>query len=304
MADAIAAMRDAFAAISTGDVWQPRRVVSPDGGTLAMLSSAGGGGGTVIKVVSIRGRNRELGLPTINSAVLWLDRETGQAEALIDGTALTALRTGAASGLASKVLAAPNARTLAMIGTGGQALDQVRAVCTVRDIASVRVAARSYESACRLGKLLTLDSAEIIPTASIAEAVDGADIICCATTSEHPLFSISDVARRVHINAIGSYRPTMCELGPELLHAATMVAVDQRAAALEEAGDLIQALAVDAIQESDLVEIGSLLSPEPENPSDGITVFKSVGISIQDWAVARLAVDRASQDSAVEHLFL
>lgn len=298
--DAIAAVRDAFVATTNNSVWQPARLVSPDGGTLMMVAagdeSFGIGAGTVLKVVSIRPENKQQGLPTLSATALYFDHDSGEPSALIDGRTLTALRTGAASGVATDLLASPQAHVLAVIGTGGQAADQLRSIAAVRPLKVVRVAARSYESACRFTDEITASKEwatklELFPMHSPAEAVADADIICCATSSTCPLFPVTALKSRVHINAIGAFTARMCEIHPEILEHANVVAVDRRDAALEEAGDLIQAIKAGRLNDAELVEIGALLQ-DPPPPVDGITVFKSVGVAAQDWAVAALAVRR------------
>jgi ornithine cyclodeaminase len=309
--DAIAAVRDGFVASADDAVWQPQRLVSPDQGTLAMMAAVdgrlAGDVGAVVKVVSIRPDNRTRGLPTLSAAVLCFERQTGEPSALIDGRALTALRTGAATGVATDLLAAPDASVLALIGTGAQASDQLRAVAAVRPVETVRVAARSYKSARRFTDELTTSEAwaadfELIPVSSPTEAVLGADVVCCATSATAPLFPIAPLKSRVHINAIGAFTSDMCEIDAEILARAELVAIDQRDAALAEAGDLIQAIGQGRLDPGKLVEIGKLLGA-PIPSVSGITVFKSVGIAAQDWSVAELAVRRGI-DAALPTLSL
>jgi len=149
--------------------------------------------GAVVKVVSIRPDNRRRALPTLSAAVLCFDRDTGEVAALIDGRTLTALRTGAASGVATDLCAAREANVLALVGTGAQARDQLRAVAAVRPITTIRIAASSYESARRTTEeLVSLEAwaadLELLPLTSPAEAVAGADIVCSATTSDSHSF--------------------------------------------------------------------------------------------------------------------
>lgn len=298
--EAIVAARDAFVASAEASVWQPARLVSPDRGTLTMVAAVDGrvpgNIGAVVKVVSLRPNNGQRDLPTLSAAVLCLDRDTGEPSALIDGRTLTALRTGAATGVATDLLAAPDARVLALVGTGAQARDQLAAVAAVRLLETVRVAARSYESARRFTDELAVSETwaadlELLPLSSPTEAVVGADIVCCATSSMNPLFPLAALKSRVHINAIGAFTAEMCELHPEILARADLVAVDQRDAALAEAGDLIHAIGDGQLDAAKLVEIGTLLGHPPPTV-DGISVFKSVGIAAQDWAIAELAVRR------------
>ncbi len=293
MRAAIDAVRDGFIAGSAGGIEQPTRLALEGGRALAMLAADRQGIGTVLKVVTVRGGNPGRGLPAVQAVVIWFDGETGTPEAIIDGGTLTALRTGAASGVATDLLASPAAGVLAMIGAGGQAADQVRAVCAVRPIREVRIASRDPVHASVLAARL---AGELEPVRVVARnvpgALAGADVVCTATTATRPLFAALDLAPVVHVNAVGAYTEGMCELPAELLAGASVVAVDLIDAALAEAGDLIQAIRVGLLQRERLVEIGTLLA-QSAPPPGGRTVFKSVGVAAQDWALARLAVDRA-----------
>jgi ornithine cyclodeaminase len=126
---------------------------------------------------------------------------------------------------------------------------------------------------------------KFVPSTSIDESVADADVICCATSSSTPLFETDALPDRVHVNAIGAFRPTMRELPRSLFAAASMVVVDQIEAAMEESGEIIDAVTSGTIPESALVELGTALSTQPE--AKGRTVFKSVGVGPQDWAIAR-----------------
>ncbi len=295
MREAIDAVRQAFIDLSLGEIEQPTRVAVGGGSGLAMIARHRQGGGTVLKAITIRSDNRDRGLPNIQALVVWFDGLTGTPLAAIDGTALTAMRTGAASGVATDLLAPRGAAVLAMIGAGAQAPDQVKAVCAVRRIDEVRVAARSRESAQSLVARLApeLEVRRIVACDTIGEALAGADVVCTATNSGTPLFQAADLSDRVHVNAIGAYTHSMRELPADLLSGADVVAIDQLEATLAEAGDLVDAIKQGALREQDMVEIGSLLSRK-EAPHAGRTVFKSVGVAAQDLALARLATEKAS----------
>ncbi len=299
MGAAIDAVRGAFIASSRGTLEQPARLALEGGRALAMLSADREGVGTVLKAVTVRPENRKHALPAVQAVVLWFDGPTGAPIALIDGTSLTALRTGAASGVATDLLASPDARVLGMIGAGGQAEDQVRAVCAVRPIREVRVASRDPAHAARLAVRLGRELApvRVLAAGTVREAIRGADLICTATTATEPLFGVDDLAADVHVNAVGAYTEAMCEVPEALLTAASVVAVDQVAAAMAEAGDLLRAIRSGQLMREQLVELGDLLARRFVSPG-GWTVFKSVGIAAQDWAVARLAVERARASGA------
>jgi ornithine cyclodeaminase len=306
MGAAIEAVRQAFVAVAERRADQPRRLVSRDGRALSMMAQIEPGRDTVVKTVTISPDNRRMGLPTLHAVVLCFDGSTGQPTALIDGAAVTALRTGAASGVATDLFARRDARILALIGSGGQAKDQVEAVCAVRDITEIRIASRNWVTCQALAQRLRSAEASVRVTAheSTREAVANADVICCATTSMQPLFSRADLKTDAHVNAIGAYTPSMCELDPDVLADARIVAVDQLEAALEEAGDLIQAIEAGAISIDALRELGSLLSDSTRHAEGGLTVFKSVGIAAQDWAVTTLACECAAHLPGVQSVNL
>lgn len=301
MPSAIDAVRDAFVRSSAGRIEQPTRLALEGGKALAMLASDRDGAGTVLKAVTVIPANRDRGIPAVQAVVIWFDGGTGAPIALIDGEALTALRTGAASGVATALLAPAEASVMAMIGAGAQAADQVRAVCAVRPIREVRVASRHLDRADSFAARLGQEMAPVrIVARTVREALDGAQVVCTATTSVEPLFAASDLGTRVHVNAIGAYTRDMCELPPELFADASVVAVDAIDAAMSEAGDLLRAMRDGRITRDRLVEIGTLASrPETAAPG-GRTVFKSVGVAAQDWALARLAVERAAAAGDVD----
>jgi ornithine cyclodeaminase len=292
MRSAIDAVREGFVALSADKVDQPERLALADGSLLAMAARVDGRG-AVAKVVSVTETNRRVGLPTVQALVIWFEESTGEPIAIIDGAAVTALRTGAASGVATDLMAPVASSTLAMIGVGDQAPDQINAVVEVRPIREIRVASRSVANARNFIAAVGESYPDVTfhVTASPAEAVHGADVICTATTSLEPLLHLADIPARCHINAVGAYRPDMCEVSGGVLAAAHTIAVDQIAAALTEAGDIIQGVRSGAIDVADLVDLGTLL--ESGFQRDGITVFKSVGVAVQDWAVAAIAVARA-----------
>lgn len=295
MREAVDAVRGAFIELSAGDIEQPTRVAVGDGSGLAMIARDRKAGGIALKAITIRSGNQVLGLPNIQALVIWFDGITGTPLAAIDGASLTAMRTGAASGVATDHLADDGVSVLAVIGAGAQAPDQVRAVCTVRPISEVRIAARSIDSARTLASKLASEMAgtRFLPCESIVEAVSGAEVICTATNSRAPLFEAADLKARVHVNAIGAYTLAMRELPAELLRDADLVAIDEREAILAEAGDLVGAIEQGALRERDMVEIGLLLAQDRIR-YEGRTVFKSVGVAAQDLALARLASEKAA----------
>jgi ornithine cyclodeaminase len=212
------------------------------------------------------------------------------------------MRTGAASGVSTRLLSRPDARVLGLFGAGAQAAWQVRAVMAARQITEVRVFARTVEGREALASSLAdeLGAAVRVVAAESAEAtVRGADVICCATTSFEPIFSAAWVDPGTHISAVGSFQKGMVELPPQLFAAAALVAVDSRAAALEEAGDLLAAIETGRLAADQFVEIGSLDRDwaATRDPA-AITVFKSVGLAIQDLATAELVMANLGRAAA------
>jgi ornithine cyclodeaminase len=293
MTDAIESSRRAFTAAAQGELSGPLRSALSRRRVLVMPAEHSSGS-ALVKVVSLQPDGWKEGLPSIGGGVLWIDGATGRITSMLDATALTALRTGAASGLATSLLASPASSILAMLGSGGQAADQVAAVCAVRPIREVRVFSRRAQRREELCAQLAAAHPRVsfLPAADCAEAVRGAHVICTATRSQAPLFELRDLAPVVHINAVGSYRPDMCEVPAAAFGQAAIVVIDQLEAVLEEAGDILQAIAAGQLQQESLVEIGRLLA-SPAQPPGGVTIFKSVGIAAQDWALAELVVRRA-----------
>jgi ornithine cyclodeaminase len=202
---------------------------------------------------------------------------------LVHGPTLTAIRTGAVCGLATALLATNGASTLAMLGAGAMAFDQIEAVRTVRPIDRVMVWSRDAVNARLLAEMV---GGEHVDHAD--EAAAQADVISCATPATSPIFSESSVREGTHVNAIGAHTPEMAELSPELLERAYVV-VDDLAAAAEEAGDLIQA---GRLPDTSLRELLAGTSPEI---GEDVTVFKSVGVAAQDVAAAHLALVNAER---------
>jgi ornithine cyclodeaminase len=238
--------------------------------------------------------NAGRGLPTVQAVVVWFDATTGRPVALLDGATITAMRTGAASGVATRLLARPDAATLAMIGAGGQAEWQVRAVLAARPIREVLVHARHAEGRDAFAdRMAAATGVAVRAVASAREAVEAADVVCCATTSTEPVFDAAWVRPGTHVNGVGAFRLGMVELPPGLFGRADVCAVDAMEAARAEAGDVMAAVEEGLVREPDLIEIGTI-GPDwvAGRAPDAITVFKSVGLAIQDVAAAELAVGR------------
>ncbi len=295
MATAIDAVAEAYQELSRGRAQSPVRLGldAPLGTALFMPGYLMDSGAMGAKIVSFFQQNQERGLASIHGIVLMLDPETGVPIAIMDGTYLTALRTGAGSGAATRALARDDARVLTVFGAGGQARAQIEAVLAVRPIDEVRVVSRGGASARALAAELEGVAARAVDDPS--EAVSGADVICAATTSKTPVFPADAVDPGTHINGVGSFKPDMQEIAAELLQHARVV-VDARDAALEEAGDLIIPIADGLFGEHHIAaDIGEVLSGRAEGrrSRDEITYFKSVGNAVQDVAVGLRAVREA-----------
>ena len=306
MADAIEAMKGAFAALSSGRAVVPERIhlaVEPhDGVSLVMPAFVDDAEGQAlaVKVVSLFDHNAERGLARIQAAVLLLEADTGRPLALLEGAMLTAIRTGAASGAATDLMARPDSRTAAILGAGVQARTQLEAVCTVRPIETVWVydpAADAVEAFINEMAGRAPIPADVRPAADAREAVAEADVVCTATTSHTPVFSDTDLKVGAHVNAVGSYQPHVQEVPPETVVRARVV-VDSRDAALAETGDLIRSIRAGLITADHVrAELGELVlgGVKGRASEDEITLFKAVGVAVQDAAAARAALARAEQ---------
>ena len=293
MLDAVeAAYRDVVAGRDRSPIRS--RVALDDGDLLLMPGVREGGAGSSVKLVTVMPRNADRGLPTVQAVVVWFDATTGRPVALIDGATVTAMRTGAASGVATRLLARRDARTLGMIGAGGQAEWQVRAILAARPIERVAVYARSADARSAFARhMAAVTGIEVVAVDSAEAAVRDADVVACATTSSTPVFDASWVRPGTHVNGVGAFRLGMVELPPALFAEAGLVAIDARAAAMEEAGDLVAAIGAGLVAEEDLVEVGTIGRDWADGRDpDVITVFKSVGLAIQDVAAAELIAGR------------
>lgn len=305
MAEAIAAVRQGFADLSAGAASVPVRVSVPladEGLVLTMPAGLAGGRYFSLKVVAVVPANAARGLPLIPATVLLGDAETGALVALIEGAALTALRTGAAGGVAASLLARRDSDVAAVFGAGAQARTQIIALATALSdgLREIRVVGRGDARAHGLIdwaleqpelRSLTLRSGSVVDHASwVREALHDADVVVTATSSSEPVFAGDLLAEGAHITAVGSFRPTMRELDADAL-AGARIFVDQRAAALAEAGEL------QGLRSEDVVEIGEVIGGRAAGRTSASerTVFKSVGNAVQDLAVASRAYERARE---------
>jgi ornithine cyclodeaminase/alanine dehydrogenase-like protein (mu-crystallin family) len=273
----IPAMEVALRALSGGEVVQPVRstveVATHRGFLLSMPAYAGGALGA--KLVTLYPENE--GLPTHHAVIVLFDPATGAPTAIMDGRLITEMRTGAASAAATKVLAREDASVLAVIGSGAQARSHIDALRLVRDFAEVRI--WSPRNAAVLAR-----EAGATVAASAEAAARGADVIVVATTSQTPVLEGEWISPGTHINAVGAARPEWRELDDDLILKARLF-VDSRAAALAESGDVRAAEHVQG-------EIGDVFAGRMNGrESTGeITLFKSVGVAVEDVAAASLVL--------------
>ena len=306
METAIAAMKQAYAALSSGHTETPLRshlAIAPHKGTCLFMPAYVNAEteALAVKIVSLFPENPSRDLPLIHAAVLVLEADSGRTLALLEGGALTAIRTGAASGAATDLLARPTARTAAIFGAGRQARTQLEAICCVRKIETAWIFDLDRQKAQNLvaemagqGKI----PRDLRVAGDPAEAASQAEIICTATTSKDPVYPAEAIQPGTHLNGVGSYTPEMIENPPEIYNRASAF-VDSRAAALAEAGETIAAINRKYIFPNELAELGEVfLGQQPGRTSaEQITFFKSVGIAVQDAFAAHLAIQNASAES-------
>jgi len=306
MKAAIEATKSAYAALSKGKAEVPLRGQLPvekhDGVSLIMpayvetkVEEA-----MAVKIVSVFPGNRERGMPTIHAAVIALDAETGVPIAIMEGGVLTAIRTGAASGAATDLLARPDSKTAAIFGAGVQGRTQLEAVCTVRPIERAWI----YDLDQSSVEQFIVDMAgkgpipqDLRAAKTPEEAIESAEIICTATTATSPVFPDEAVKPGAHINGVGAYTLEMIEVPPETI-ARSSVYVDLVEAILEEAGDVVAALNENLVRQKDWIELGQVVEDQSlgRSSEDEITFFKSVGVAVQDAIAAQLALHNAEQE--------
>jgi ornithine cyclodeaminase len=298
MMDAIAAAKLAYAALAQGTATLPQRVMlnaSEARGCTLLMAAEVAGFGLGAKLVSVFPENRERGRPVVSALAVLLDPATGEPRALLDGTALTAWRTGAAAGAATDVLSRPDSRVAAVFGCGAQARTLVLALDAARPFDTILVYARTPSLVSRFVEDMAPQlRARLVPAPDPDTALRDADVVCTATSSSTPVFDGRRVRAGTHVNGMGSFTPSMQELDAPLVGRAR-VFVDSREAAREEAGDLLQAVAEGHSRPEDWTPIGEVLlgrTPGRRSPEE-VTLFKSVGVAVQDVAAAVRAVDQA-----------
>ncbi len=298
----IAALERAHIQYSTGKAVMPVRLVVPlpqiDGRITSMPGFLNEDQALGMKVVTYFQNNPQQNLPSILATIMLFSHENGKMIAVMDGSYITAIRTACASAMASKVLSNPTGSVLGILGAGVQARAHITALARVRTIHSIKIYSPSGTSASCVKQEMTSEiGVEIEVANSAEEAVRGADLIVTATTAKQPILPAQWLKAGAHINAVGSHRPDLRELDGTTL-ARSKVFVDSREAIMAECGDVLLALAEKSITADQVqAEIGEVLAgTKPgRTGAEEVTLYKSVGIAIQDVATAQLVYHKALQ---------
>ena len=303
MRDIVEADKTAFRMIANGDVDVPLRaqIKAPkyDGTFLFMPSYAADEDAAAIKIINVFPHNPEIGLETCPAQVLYMDGKTGVIVALLDGSTVTRLRTGAASGAAFDVLAKKDCKVGALIGSGGQAATQLEAMLTVRKLEKVKVwspAPNLVEFCERMQKELASYGAEIVAVKDADEAVEDADLLITVTSAKDPVFDGTKIKPGCTLSCVGTYEPHKHEMDPAILPRASKIICDHKATVLSESGDLLIPLADGLIKDEDIQgSLGDVIDGRiagREN-DDEIIVFETVGVASQDLMAAKTIYDKA-----------
>ena len=282
------ALERVFVELSAGRASVPPRIAAATERGLLAAMPGYADGILETKLVSVFAGNHEIGLPSHQATIALFDDKTGKPLALMDGTKITAVRTGAASAVATRVLARPDARVLAVLGAGVQARSHIDAATRVREFAEVRVASRSAEHARALA-----DEVGGTAWASFERAVAGADVVCACTDAGKPIFAAESLEPGMHVTSVGASRD-----GPELdpaIMGRGLLAVESRVAfAPYPAG----AHELQGLDPNNAVELGEILAGTREGRTspEQITIYKSMGHAVEDAAAAGLVYRRALED--------
>ncbi|MFD5818710.1 ornithine cyclodeaminase family protein [Streptomyces sp. NPDC127038] len=310
----IDALASAMADLSAGRASMPDRVAARvadrDGFLAAMPGFLPSARVLMTKLVSLFPHNDGTPLPTHQALIVVFDPDTGEPAALLDGTAITAARTGAGSALSARLLARPDARVLAVLGTGVQARSHARAICRVRPIRQIRVAGRDPAKAAALAEeLSTVLEADVLAVSGYAEALDGADIAAATTHAVEPVIRRPWLTPGVHITSVG-FNPAGREIDDATI-AGALVCVESRQAVLSPdfggSNDLLAPIRDGLITAGHVhAELGELVngSKPGRTAPDQITLYKSVGVAVQDAAAAALVLAAARERSVGEDITL
>ncbi len=312
MSECIDAMTEALRTLSLGGALLPLRTVVrlPDGPNAFALMPAALREPSALgaKVITVFPGNDATPYDSHQGAVLLFDMELGRLIAILDASTITALRTAAVTAVATRLLARPEARTLALLGAGVQAETHLESISLVLPIDEVRVWSRSGDRAHRFAEKFSASGRRVVACPSAREAVDGADVVCTITSSREPVLFSDWIAPGTHVNAVGASLATSRELDSAAV-AKSRLYVDRRESTLNEGGDFLVPKREGLIGDDHIVgEIGELLVDPPRaqgrrSPQE-ITLFKSLGLAIEDVAAARRIYDRAIATGAGKWLEL
>ena len=298
-------MAEALATLARGDAVQPLRPIMPipgaEGSVLALMPSfLGAPRGVGVQVITVFPGNHGTALDSHQGAVLLFDADDGRLLGVFDATAITAIRTAAVSGLATRLLARDDATKLAIIGSGVQARTHLEAMLAVRPFARLAIWSRSAERAAAFAREAAARGIETTLAASAADAVRDADVVCTTTSAREPVLRGEWLPRGVHVNAVGASVRAARELDSEAVVRSRLF-VDRRESALREPGDIIVPLEEGAITPDHIVaELGEVVIGRAAGRAspDEITLFKSLGLAIEDLAAAQWLYATAQRDGA------
>ena len=301
MSECISVMAEAFVSLACGEAHQPLRTIfrPPEvKGVLALMPTFRASPSALfgLKAICVFPGNAAIGKDAHQGGVMLFDGTTGELLAVVNASAITAIRTAAVSGLATRLLAREDAGDLAIIGAGVQARPHLIAMNCVRRLRRVRIASRNFENAQRLANEMQPQLSTLVePVETVEAALRGADIIVTATTSREPVLERKWISPGAHINAIGTFSPKAREVDTATMVAASLF-VDVRESALNEAGDYLIAANEGAIgPEHILADLGEVLTGvhSGRTSPEEITLFKSLGLAIEDLAAAARAYQKA-----------
>jgi ornithine cyclodeaminase/alanine dehydrogenase-like protein (mu-crystallin family) len=296
--DLIATMESALGRFSAGEVQQPVRTVlsvGPTNGFFGVMPAFAPPSALGCKLVTLFKGNTALGLPTHLATIVLLDPETGAMQALLDGRYITEARTAAVSAVSARHLANPEAGTLAILGSGVQARSHLETLPFVRPVRTVRVWSPTAANRERFAREAPVDGPEVTAVPTAAEAVRDANLIVLATSASTPVVESSWIAEGAHIMAVGACRPNEREMDPALIARARLF-VDSRAGALVESGDIVLGMRDGRFKPEHIAgELGEVVlgRVSGRESSGDITIFKSLGMAVEDVAAADLARRRA-----------
>lgn len=306
MEECVTLMREALIALADEKIYQPLRTMIRPPGALGIMGlmpayAPGTTSGFGLKVICVFPGNPANGLDAHQGAVLLFSASTGQILAIIDASAITAIRTAAVSAVATQILARADAKDLAIIGAGVQARSHLAAMALARPIRRCRVASRSFDDARRFAaEMQPLYEFEAEPVQTVEAALAGADLIVTTTSASSPVLRRNWIMPGAHLNVVGASTPRAREVDGATVAAASLF-VDSRESAVNEAGDYLLAVEEGAIGADHIrAEIGEVLkgTASGRTAPEEITLFKSVGLAAEDLASAQYVYARALETGA------